>query len=102
MAFPTKEIWVIRCHTGCTYCSNENFTEGPYLTEEDAIKIKLGYEAGHGNPLASQYAKYGTYSIDKWEVEILPDGRWIHESNVFKEGFHVRELLDSDGAVKDF
>ena len=70
MAFPTKEVWVINCHTGCTCCSNENFTEGPYLTEENAIKTKLGYEAGHGNPLASQYAKYGTYSIDKWEVEV--------------------------------
>lgn len=101
MTTNSKEIWVIECSTGCTCCTNENFTEGPYLTEEDAIAVKTRYESGHGNPLASQCTKYGVYEIEKWEIEVLPDGRWIHDHNVFNEGFYPRTLLDHSGTVRD-
>lgn len=102
MAFEKKNIWVIECRTGCTCCSSDNFTQGPYPTEEAALIVKLEYEAGNGNPLASQYSKHGVYNIEKWEIEILPDGRWIHEHNLFREGDDIRELLDSYGTVREW
>jgi hypothetical protein len=98
---PPKEVWVIHCQTGCSCCHDDNFTQGPYLTEEAAIEVQLQYEAGHGNPLASQYAKHGVYSVEKWEIEVLSDGRWIHENQVFKAGFEVRELLDYHNSILD-
>lgn len=97
-----KEVWVIECRTGCTCCSDENFTQGPYLTEDQAVEVKQRYEQGKGNPLASQYAKYGRYAIEKWEIEVLPDGRWIYGGNIFRNTFDIRELLDSDGANMDY
>lgn len=96
-----RDVWVIVCRTGCTCCASDNFTEGPYLTEAEAQKVKADYSAGKGNPLASQYAKHGVYSIEKWNIEVLKDGRWIYEHNIFSSGFHVRPLLDSNYAVLD-
>lgn len=82
--FEKKQVWWIECCTGCSCCANENFDFGFYLNEEEAIKTIERWSNGIGNPLASQYAKYGRYYLHSSEAEILPDGRMIIESSVFE------------------
>lgn len=61
----TKTIYIIEARTGCSCCSDENFEQGPYLTEAEAKEIADAWRAGKGNPLASQYSKFGNYL--KWD-----------------------------------
>jgi len=71
------KLYYIECSTGCTCCSNENFTQGFYLTKELADDEVAKYKLGIGNPLASQYAKYGRYRVVEVEAEELEDGRVV-------------------------
>lgn len=82
--FEKKKMWYIACSTGCSCCAYENFDEGFYDNPEEPQAIIDKWLKGDGNPLASQYAKYGRYQLCEVEVEILPDGRWIVDgSTVF-------------------
>jgi hypothetical protein len=83
----TIDVWIMHCSTGCTCCSDENFTQGFYKSEEEAQAVKAEYLKGNGNPLASQYAKYGRYSIEKCKAELLPDGRMIVKGSVYKQDY---------------
>jgi hypothetical protein len=58
-------VYLIYCSTGCTCCSNENHYYGPYLTESNATSQAEEWAAGHGNPLASQYAENGRYRVEE-------------------------------------
>lgn len=75
--FPKKQVWYIECCTGCSCCSYENFDQGFYDNPEEPKAIIEKWSKGDGNPLASQYARYGRYHLVEAEAEILPDGRWI-------------------------
>lgn len=81
--FPTKKVWYIHCMTGCSCCSYENFYQGFYEDKQEACQIIDQYNKGIGNPLCSQYAKYGRYCLEEAEAELLPDGRVIVESSVY-------------------
>lgn len=62
---------------------SENFDQGFYFDEETPQKIIERWRKGDGNPLASQYARYGRYRLRSAEAEILPDGRIIVGNVVF-------------------
>lgn len=78
-----KEVWYIEASTGCLCCASENFDQGFYLNKEEPQAIIDEWKIGNGNPLASQYAKYGRYYLHKTEAEILPDGRMIINGSIF-------------------
>jgi hypothetical protein len=81
--FEKKKVWYISCSTGCSCCADQNFDEGFYDNPDEPQALIDQWLAGKGNPLASQYAKYGRYHLHETEAEILPDGRWIVEGTVF-------------------
>lgn len=81
--FEKKKVWYISCSTGCTCCSDQNFDQGFYNNPDEPQALIDKWLSGNGNPLASQYAKYGRYRLCETEAEILPDGRWIVEGTVF-------------------
>lgn len=80
------DVWYIGASTGCSCCQHENFIQGFYRDEKTPTDIVSEWMKGNGNPLASQYAKYGHYKVNKVEAEILPDGRVIMADNVFEAG----------------
>ena len=82
--FEKKKVWYIECRTGCTCCADENFDQGFYDNPEEPQSIIDEWRQGNGNPLASQYARYGCYHLCETEAEILPDGRWIVDGTVFE------------------
>jgi hypothetical protein len=83
--FEKTKLWYIECRTGCSCCANENFDWGFYDNPEEPQEIIDCWSKGKGNPLASQYAKYGCYHLVEVEAEILPDGRIIVDNTVFDE-----------------
>lgn len=85
------KIWSIYCATGCTCCNNENFTHGFYKNKNDAQSQMDEWSQGINNPLASQYAKYGRYSLQEHEAELLGDGRMIVDgTDVYEEDYSGR------------
>ena len=82
--FEKKKVWYIECCTGCSCCADQNFDQGFYDNPEEPQALIDKWLKGDGNPLASQYARYGRYRLCEAEAEILPDGRWIVDSKVFK------------------
>lgn len=81
--FEKKKVWYIACSTGCSCCADANFDQGFYDNPEEPQALIDRWSKGIGNPLASQYARYGRYHLCDAEVEILPDGRWIVGGAVF-------------------
>lgn len=84
---PVIDLWYIECRTGCSCCSDQNFNIGFYKTIEEAGVVVEKYRRGEGNPLASQYAKYGRYEVHSCKAEILPDGRMIISDEVFSKDY---------------
>lgn len=72
-----EKAYSIRCCTGCTCCSDENHYYGFFTNKEDAETQTSKWRNGDGNPLASQYARYGRYYVEDHSYEKLPDGRVI-------------------------
>lgn len=81
--FEKKTVWWISCSTGCSCCASENFDLGFWDDPSEPQAMIDQWRKGFGNPLASQYAKYGRYSLHQETAEILPDGRMIIDSTVF-------------------
>lgn len=81
------DVWYIDCSTGCSCCSDENFKRGFYKVEDEAKETIAKFLRGEGNPLASQYARYGRYYLSKSKAEILPDGRMIVENRVYPANY---------------
>lgn len=81
----TKNLFFIRATTGCSCCSYENFVRGPFTNANlDEAKATIErWQKGDGNPLASQYSRYGNYRLIEKEGEELPDGRFIVEGVVW-------------------
>lgn len=73
-ALPEKGVlFFIRASTGCTCCEDQNFIQGPYLTEK-AAKEDISYHQRQ-KTLSSQYAPNGQYSILTLEYERAGD--WL-------------------------
>ena len=90
MEIKFKKLWAIYCATGCTCCSYENFTQGFYEFEIVARAVIAEYEQGIGNPLGSQFARYGRYYLQEYEAELLPNGRMIVDDEVYDQGYFGR------------
>jgi hypothetical protein len=99
MTFETRKAWVIECRTGCSCCAEENHYRGYYATEADAKRQKARWLRGIDYPLASQYARYGSYNIEEREVEILPDGRCIDGYDDKVRKFDPVSVSDDDGII---
>lgn len=90
------KLFKIYCSTGCTCCSDNNHYRGYYKSKEDAEKRIEFFKKpdAENNPVASQYAHKGRYSIsdeieaekvklsDKKEIFILDNGRWITQNSI--------------------
>lgn len=104
MEITKSKAWLIRCNTGCSCCSNENHSRGPFQTEEDAKKRVAYYRSENSKfwPVASQYSRRGNYKLQEINVETLPDGRRIIDSDyvVDADEFNLVEVLE-DGAIED-
>lgn len=81
--FEKKKVWYIECRTGCSCCADENFDQGFYDNPDEPQALIDKWLTGDGNPLVSQYARYGRYRLHEVEAEILPDGHWIIKDKVF-------------------
>jgi len=89
----TKTLWFIGCRTGCTCCCYENFIHGPYTSLEDAESQKKDWLERKNNPIASQYARYGSYHVFDREAEFISGDRLIVGEHVFcDDGFPSRLL----------
>jgi hypothetical protein len=75
--------WFIEASTGCSCCSNENFTCGPFWSPADAEERKQSFI--RTSRLASQYARNGIYNIEQKVVEKLSDGRCIVGDAVWED-----------------
>lgn len=79
-----KVVYWISCSTGCSCCSDQNFDYGFFFDKSEAEAQANKWRNGDGNPLASQYAKYGRYYVHSDEAEILSDGRAIVDGHIFE------------------
>lgn len=79
----TKTIFLIDASTGCTCCRNENFTQGPYTDKAEAQAIIDRWSKGDCNPLGSQYAEYGRYTLEEHQAEVISGGRFIINDRVW-------------------
>lgn len=79
--FPFEPRWFIEASTGCSCCSGENFTAGPYATKEDVDAAAQRYH--NDRRLVSRYAPNGRYYVKVATCEVLPDGRVISEGMVW-------------------
>jgi hypothetical protein len=91
------DIYLIECRTGCTCCSYENHHRGPYFTKEEAERrITFFLKPGESNnPVASQYARKGHYSIKFFHAEEIPNNRIIIDDTVFAKPEYI--IVDSEG-----
>jgi hypothetical protein len=75
--------FLIAARTGCTCCSSENFCQGPYTDKSRAEAIIAEWQKGNGNPLSSQYSRFGNYSIEEHDAEEISGGRFIINDKVW-------------------
>lgn len=76
-------IFFIYGRTGCSCCSDDNFTMGPFLTEKVAQEQADAWRNGKDSPIGSQYAPNGLYSVGKEEAEEISGGRFIIDKEVW-------------------
>jgi hypothetical protein len=99
------KVYTIRAMTGCSCCHDENHERGFYRTKEDAERRINFYLTSSGKelyyPLASQFARRGRYSIEDYDVEILPDGRWIIEKHVIENPIFIDVALDGSATTEE-
>jgi len=88
----TQKIYLINARTGCSCCASENFTQGPYTDEAEVKEIVANWRKGIGNPLASQYSRYGNYSIEEHDAEVISGGRFIIGDDVW--GPEIEQKMD--------
>lgn len=81
-----RKIYLIAARTGCTCCSDQNFHQGPYVDKNEAQTQIDAWSRGENNPLASQYAKYGSYKLEECEAEEISGGRYIIDDRVWGPG----------------
>ena len=79
------KLFFIEASTGCTCCADENFRRGPYTeaNKDEALATIARWSKGDCNPLASQYSRFGHYSLIETEGEEIPGGRFIVDERVW-------------------
>lgn len=82
-----NKCYKIYCATGCSCCSYENHYRGLYKTKEEAESRINRFKSGKDYPLASQYSKYGNYTIMEYEFESISNNRIIVADSVYSESF---------------
>lgn len=85
----TRQVWFIHASTGCSCCREDNFMQGPFLSEESAKGVADYYHAT--KRLSSQYSETGRYHIEAIECEELPDGRFINGPEVWGPEIEERQ-----------
>lgn len=95
------DLWLIKCRTGCTCCSGENHFRGPYRDKESAERRRDSFLAKDSKfwPVASQYARRGSYSIACYQAEPITKGRFILDDLVVGDIRFVE--VAEDGSVDD-
>ncbi len=88
------KAYFIEARTGCSCCRSENFERGPYKETDKSMAEETiaQWSKGEGNPLASQYAKYGRYTLREYEAEEISGGRLIIGNAVWGPGIEERSL----------
>lgn len=95
------KIYKIECRTGCSCCSYENHYRGLYRTREEASARIARFRRGEDNPVASQYSKYGNYSIEEETLEKISENRIIVGGcKVYSENQIITVNLE-DGSIED-
>lgn len=96
MEIVKSKMYYIRCRTGCSCCSYENFSRGLFLSSEAAQAEIDKYLSGKDFPVCSQFAKYGVYRINECDAETLPDGRIIIDGTMVFEADAINGTCDFD------
>jgi hypothetical protein len=92
-------LYKIECRTGCTCCANDNHYRGFYLSREEALARITRFSNGLDNPVGSQYARYGSYGIEKVDCEQLPDGRIIIDNERVFQPESIVHINIEDGSI---
>jgi len=97
------DLYFIRAGTGCTCCNDEDHLRGPYHTQEDAER-RIKYYKSEGSeywPLASQYAKRGTYEIQHYKAEELSNNRFLVGDTVYPSDYISYVTVATNGTVEN-
>ena len=95
----TMTLYRIECRTGCTCCRDENHYRGFYPSREEALARIARFNNGLDYPVASQYARYGTYGIEAVTCEQLPDGRIIIDNERVFQPESIVSISLEDGSI---
>ena len=95
--------YIIECSTGCSCCSNENHSRGPYRTKADAKRRKNYYLSPDSKfcPIASQIAPSGQYVIKEISIETITNNRYIVNNDYLMHGTCYYVNVEADGTIKD-
>jgi len=93
------KVYEIACSTCCSCCSDDNHYRGFYASKDEATARVARFYKGIDNPLCSQYAKYGHYSICEHDAELIDGERIIVEERVYTKKFIAVDLID--GSLKN-
>lgn len=93
----------IEARTGCSCCSDQNHYRGPYRTKTDAERRVKYYKSENSKfwPIASQFARRGSYSINAWNAEEIPENRWIIGDRVVDQTPLIKVLEDGSLATEE-
>ncbi len=99
----TTELHFIEASTGCTCCSSDNFTQGPYLNKADAeSQIKKWLDGTEPAPLASQYASRGVYRLRSYTAERITNNRFVIYDSVIKiDDLSIKHLPEDFPHIND-
>ena len=100
MSMEKKTVFYIVCQTGCNCCQDVNHSRGFYATREDAQRRIDRWKKGIHNPLASQYSRFGNYSIYETTVEEISDNRLIVGYTVIPENEFFMIEVAEDGSTR--
>lgn len=99
-----NSFFVIVASTGCTCCSDKDHLRGPYKNKSDAERRIKYYHAENSKfwPLASQYARRGSYSINEISFELISKGRIILDDRIVRKLEAIPEFIkvNEDGTVE--
>jgi len=89
-----EKIYVIHARTGCSCCMDDNHYRGPYKTNDDAMRRINYYKSANSEywPLASQYARRGSYFVEELTIEPVSGGRFIIKGTTTVYGLDFIEV----------
>lgn len=97
----SNKAFILVCRTGSTCCASENHIRGIYKTNDEAVARARRFLQGVDNPVASLFARHGSYTIRAVNLEFLPDGRIIvNSTHVFSSAYLVKVNI-MDGSLED-